>query len=243
MKLLANKTSAYLILIITPLFSACRGPEVKEDNASASFISLRDVANEKYVIDTKESVVTWKCSMVFANKGGHTGYVSLSNGQLILERDQLVGGSVEVDMSTIVDEHQRSDNNLIEHLQSPDFFDVKKFPFSTFAITRVAPDGENINVTGNLTIKGITHEVTFPAKIESKGRIVHANCKVTIDRAQWDVRYKSGKFFDNLADEAISDTIEFEMKFVAKKMTELYFPTHLLDDTMSSIVSRRGRCE
>jgi hypothetical protein len=46
---------------------------------------------------------------------------------------------------------------------------------------------------------------------------VNANGKVTIDRTKWDIRYRSGKFFANLADEAISDDIEFEMKIVAKK--------------------------
>ncbi len=212
-----NLSITYLILIIAPLFSACRGPEVKENknNASASFVSSRHVANEKYVIDTKESVVTWKGSTV---EGAHTGYVYISKGELMIESGQLMGGTVEVDMSTIEGDDHRSDNNLIDHLKDPDFFDVKKFPISTFAITKVAlADGENINVTGNLTIKGIIHEVTFPAKMEVKNGIVKANGKVVIDRTQWDVRYKSGKFYDNLADETMSDSIEFHMKIVAKK--------------------------
>lgn len=212
-----NLSITYLILIIAPLFSACRGPEVKENknNASASFVSSRHVANEKYVIDTKESVVTWKGSTV---EGAHTGYVYISKGELMIENGQLMGGTVEVDMSTIEGDDHRSDNNLIDHLKDPDFFDVKKFPISTFAITKVAlADGENINVTGNLTIKGIIHEVTFPAKMEVKNGIVKANGKLVIDRTLWDVRYNSGKFYDNLADKTISDDIEFDMKIVAKK--------------------------
>ena len=180
------------------------------------FVSARPVANEKYVIDKKESVVTWKGSDMASR--GHAGYVDVSKGELILEKGQLVGGVVEIDMNTIANELHRSDNNLINHLKSPDFFDVEKFPVSTFAITEVAPaSGEDIKVTGNLTIKGITLAVTFPANIEVKGGTVNANGKVTIDRAKWDVRYGSGKFFDNLADKAISDDIEFEMKIVAKK--------------------------
>jgi polyisoprenoid-binding protein YceI len=209
---------AYLILVIAPLFSACRGPQVKENenDASASFVSLRPVENEKkYFIDKKESVITWKGSSL---QGSHTGYVSLSKGELVIEKGQLVGGAVEVDMNTIADELHNSNNNLINHLKDPDFFDVKKFPISTFGIIKIAPsDGENINVTGNLTIKGITHAVTFPAKVDVKERTITANGKVTIDRTQWDVRYRSGKFYDNLADQTISDDIEFDMKIVAKK--------------------------
>ena len=85
-----------------------------------------DKLTSAYVIDKKESVVTWKCSMVFADKGGHTGYVSISKGELMIEKGQLVGGAVEVDMNTVADEHHGSDNDLVEHLKSPDFFDVKK---------------------------------------------------------------------------------------------------------------------
>jgi polyisoprenoid-binding protein YceI len=186
--------------------------------ATGCLISSNPIETEKYVIDKKESVVTWKGSMVLASKGQHTGNVFLSKGELIIEKGQLVAGTVEIDMNTITDPVYGSDNNLINHLKSPDFFDVKKFPTSTFSITKVAlANDESINITGNLTIKGITHEVTFPAKTEVKGGMVNASGKLTIDRARWDVRYGSGKFFDNLADETISDDIEFDMKIVAKK--------------------------
>src|ERR1041385_2418505 len=132
------------------------------------FISSRPI-DEKYVIDRKESVVKWRGSMVLATKGGHAGYVYISKGELMIEENQLVGGTVEVDMSTLADESHGYDNNLVDHLKSPDFFDVKKFPIATFAITKVtSANGENIKITGNLTIKGIAHEVTFPAKIEVK---------------------------------------------------------------------------
>ena len=138
--------------------------------------------------------------------GRNTGYVYISKGELMIEKGQLVGGTVEVDMNTIEDKDHRSDNNLVNHLKDPDFFDVKKFPFSTIAITRVeSTNNENKTVTGNLTIKGITHPVTFPAKIEVKGGIVKANGKLVIDRTKWDVRYKSEKFFINL----LNKTFEF----------------------------------
>jgi polyisoprenoid-binding protein YceI len=212
-----NVSLAFLILIIAPLFSVYRAPVAKE-NASARFVTSIPLESGEYVIDTKESVLTWKCSMVYAGKGGHHGYVYISKGGLMIEKNQLVGGSVEVDMNTIEDERHNSDNNLINHLKDPDFFDVKKFPSSTFSITKVSSiDKENIEVSGNLTIKGVTHEVTFPAKVEVKGKTLNANGKLTIDRTKWDVRYRSGKFFDDLADRAISDDVEFEMNIVAKK--------------------------
>ncbi len=212
-----NKISVtYLILIIIPLLFSCGGP-VKEENknkASADSLSLH-AGDEKYIkIDTKETVVTWKGS---SPMGAHTGYVYVSKGELLIENGQLMGGTVEVDMSTIEGDDHRSDNNLINHLKDPDFFDVKKFPYSTIAITRVASINEEDNeITGKLTIKGITHPVSFPAKIAIKDRMVKASGKLVIDRTLWDVRYKSGKFFDNLKDQAIADSIEFNMKIAAK---------------------------
>ena len=215
-----NKPSInHLILIIAPFFFACDGP-VKEENkinAPAASLSLH-AGNAKYVeIDTKESVVTWKGSMLFGSNS-HKGYVYISKGELMIEDGQLMGGTVEVDMNTIEDEKHGRDNGLVKHLKDPDFFDVQKFPFSTFAITRVASiNAKDKEITGNLTIKGITHPVTFPTKMEVTDSTIKANGRLVIDRTKWGVRYKSGKFFDNLADETIADSIEFNIKIVAKK--------------------------
>ena len=212
-----NKTSrSYVILIIAPLFFGCGGAvnEKQTANLPASALSSH-VGTGKYLkVDTAQSVVEWKGSSV---QGAHSGYVYISKGELMIENGQVTGGTIEVDMSTIQDEDHRSDNGLIEHLKNPDFFDVKKFPFSTIKITRVASiNGENKNVTGNLTIKGITHPVTFAAMIAVKDGIVTATGKLIIDRTKWGIRYNSGKFFDNLADNTISDSVEFEIRIVAK---------------------------
>lgn len=198
------------------MFFGCGGAvKEKNKNASAGSISLH-VGDEKYIkIDKKESVVTWKGSSV---EGAHTGYVYISKGELMIENGELMGGTVAVDMSTIEGDDHRSDNNLINHLKDPDFFDVKKFPLSTIVITEVETiNVETKKVTGNLTIKGITHPVSFPANMEVNDGIVKANGKLVIDRTKWDVRYNSGKFYDNLADKTISDSIEFHIKIVAKK--------------------------
>jgi len=206
------------ILIIALFFFGCRGPvkEENKNNALSSSLSL-SIGNEKYAIDTKKSVVTWKGSMLIGSNS-HTGYVYISKGELIIEKDQLLGGTAEVNMNTIEDEKHRSDNGLINHLKDPDFFDVKKFPISTIVLTKaVLINDEHTKVTGNLTIKGITHPITFPAKIEIKDGIVKMNSKLVIDRTKWGIRYKSGKFYDLLADQTMSDSIEFHIKIVAKK--------------------------
>jgi polyisoprenoid-binding protein YceI len=211
-------TKSNTTIITTVLLGVFMVTSMSQGSYAQAKNDKADQQTRAYVVDIEQSVVAWKCLMVFAGKGGHNGYVTLSKGELMIDTDQLTGGKVEVEMNTIADELHNTNNNLIEHLQSPDFFDVKKFPKSAFIITKVSPaERGSINVTGNLTIKEITHEVTFPVKVEVKSNVVTATGKMTIDRTQFDVRYKSGKFYDDLADGAISDTIEFDLKIVASK--------------------------
>jgi polyisoprenoid-binding protein YceI len=194
---------------------------------------------KKYSIDTKQSAVIWKGSMLFGvwegtalrGDGSATGDVDLLKGELLIENRQLVGGAVEVDMNTI----ERKYDHPGPHNKLPDFFDVKKFPVSTFAITKVETvnDGKvtgngnmtieavaTIKVTGNLTIEGITKAVTFPAEMHFKdgmdGTVV-MNGTLIIDRTDWGIDYRSEKFFAQAGDMTISDEVKFFIKIVAKK--------------------------
>ena len=200
----------------------------------------RKAGQKKYIIDTKQSVVIWKGSMLLGawegsmlrGDGSSTGDVDILKGELLIENRHLVGGAVEVDMNTI---EQKFDDQR-PHNKLPAFFDVKKFPVSTFAITKVETlndgktEGRNgnmtiegvatIKVTGNLTIEGITKAVTFPANMLFKdgmdGTVV-MNGTLIIDRTDWGIDYASEKHFDKSGDGTISDDVKLFMKIVAKK--------------------------
>jgi len=203
---------AYLVLSIAPLFFACSGSVKEKNNASASSVS----GEQKYMIDTTQSVVIWKGSMLLGSS--FVGNVYISKGELMIENGQLVGGTVELDMNTIEFEDKKRPDGPIKHLKSPDLFDTKKFPVSVFEITKVATgSSKTLKVTGNLTIKGITRAVNFPAKMEVKDGIVQVNGEMIIDRTDWGIRYSSGKFYDYKANGIISDDIKFHMKIVAKQ--------------------------
>ena len=59
-----------------------------------------------------------------------------------------------------------SNNDRDEHLRNEDFFDVKKFPTLTFTSTKVAAkDADTLDVTGNLTMHGVTKQVTIPVEV------------------------------------------------------------------------------
>ena len=195
---------------------------------------------KKYLIDTKQSVVVWKGSMLlgawegskFLGDGSGTGDVDILKGELLIENRRLVGGTVEVDMNTI---EQRFDDEG-QHNKLPAFFDLKKFPVSTFAMTKVETvndgktEGRNgnmtiegvatIKVTGNLTIEANTKTVTFPASMLFKEGIdgtVVLNGTLIIDRTDWGINYASEKYFDKSGDGTISDDVKLFIRIVAKK--------------------------
>jgi polyisoprenoid-binding protein YceI len=73
-------------------------------------------------------------------------------------RARLVG-SVPVDTVVVKDE------NLVAHLQSPEFFDAEQYPRISFESTDIAIDGPIVTVTGDLTVKGHTERVTAQGSI------------------------------------------------------------------------------
>jgi polyisoprenoid-binding protein YceI len=88
------------------------------------------------------------------------GEFSKLGGKVILDPDDLSRSSVEVSLDTTsvnTREPQRD-----EHLRSADFFDVANYPAMTFQSRRIEEAGsEHYKLTGDLTIRGVTKEVTF----------------------------------------------------------------------------------
>lgn len=160
---------------------------------------------EKKEVKTKESTVAWKAYKV---TGSHNGTVTLKSGTLMFDNGELTGGEFAVDMTTLIstDLEGGSKYKLEGHLKSDDFFGVESHPTSTLVFTNVKPSGKNsYEVTGDLTIKGITKPVTFDVSIYGS----KATATMKVDRTRYDVKYGSGSFFDNLGDKTIYD--EFDL--------------------------------
>jgi polyisoprenoid-binding protein YceI len=121
-------------------------------------------------------------------------------------------------MSSIsnTDLDKESARKLLGHLKSDDFFSVVKFNKSTFVIKQAkTSNGKDYEITGDLTIKGITSPVTFPAKVDVAGKSVTATGTITFDRTKFDIKYRSGNYFENLADKLIYDDVTLDVKLVA----------------------------
>jgi polyisoprenoid-binding protein YceI len=169
---------------------------------------------QDYKVLSDKSIIRWSGKKIGKN---HLGKVSLKEGSFTLKSEKFVAGQFVIDMATIVDEDLTDPNwnaKLIGHLKSNDFFAVEKFPTATLRIkesTEFVKD--EANVTADLTIKGATHPVIF--KVKRSGDVFQAT--IIFDRSQYDVRYGSGKFFENLGDNAIEDMIPMDVTLVAVK--------------------------
>lgn len=172
----------------------------------------------EYKVDNNQSKITWLGKKV---TGEHTGGINLADGKFITNGKSIQGGTFTIDMTSITNTDLTDaeyNKKLVGHLKSDDFFGTEKFPKATLVLTKVTPKGKDqYNVQGNLTIKGITNPIEFPATIQNGGDKITAKAKIIVNRAKYDVRYGSGSFFDNLGDKTIDDNFELNVNLVAKK--------------------------
>jgi polyisoprenoid-binding protein YceI len=182
-----------------------------------SFSMILEKSNPLVVsVDKNESTVTWKAKKV---TGEHYGKVTIANADLDYENGKIQGGSFTMDMLSITVEDitdEGSNKRLTDHLKSDDFFSVEKFNTSTLKITDAkTSNGKDYQITGDLTIKGIKNQVTFPATLEMVENKVITTAEITFDRTKFDIKYRSGNYFENLADRLIYDDVNLEVKLVA----------------------------
>lgn len=180
-----------------------------------------NVFSQEYIVDAKKSKLEWLGEKISSK---HYGTVDIKDGMLKKEVSNF-SGIFNIDMTSIKNidlKDPQYNNKLIGHLKSDDFFSVDKFQTATFKLKSIKEAKSKKDakithtVTGDLTIKGITNEISFPAKFNFNSNGFTANAKFAINRSKWDIRFGSGSFFDNLGDKMIYDDIQFTLTLVGK---------------------------
>ncbi len=207
------------ILFIGLAVVACKDAKNKTEAIEAIEVAEVEAEAVRFTVDANNSTLAWKGSKL---GDSHNGTIQISEGYLTLENGQLNGGNFIVDMKTIKNldvEDAKHNADLVGHLASPDFFDVENHPVTAFAITSIEEKEGKTMVKGNLTIKNIEKNIEFPAKVILNGdNITFKSEAFTIDRTDWDIKFKSGKFFSDLAkNKIINDNIEFQIEVKATK--------------------------
>jgi len=184
--------------------------------AAITFVAFTGPIDNKKV-STTESKVVWKGYKV---TGSHAGTINLKSGGLKFEAGVLKGGSFIIDMTSIkvTDLSGEQAQNLAGHLSSPDFFGSEKFPEAKLELKKVISRGTpgEYKVVADLTIKEITKEIKFTTTVKEELGKTIATSDITIDRSDFNVRYGSGSFFDNLGDKTIYDEFELSIQLLTE---------------------------
>ncbi len=170
----------------------------------------------------KESTIKWHATKV---TGEHYGTIELGSGEFILADEKLTGGTFVIAMSTIQNTDMQGEykGKLEGHLKSDDFFAVASYENASITIKSAdlikgaKPGSDNYTIHGDITIKGITKPITFPAfVVVSKDKVI-ANASIDINRADFNVKYGSNSFFEGLGDKAIHDNFNLKIRIVAAR--------------------------
>ncbi|MCO6484227.1 MAG: YceI family protein [Saprospiraceae bacterium] len=190
------------LVILFALLTGITNPEPRQDVQSRK-------------VDTKTSTIAWKGYKV---TGEHNGNVLIKAGEVQMDGNVITGGTFTIDMNSITCNDLQGEMNgkLVGHLKSDDFFGVATYPNATLKITRAIPQNTagDYKMLGDLTIKGKTKPVKFFAKVRQEGGQQIATADIKVDRSEYDVRYGSGSFFDNLGDKTIYDEFDLSVRLV-----------------------------
>jgi polyisoprenoid-binding protein YceI len=191
----------------------------KTNSGEAGQVS-QATGTEFLLVNDSTAVVNWTGSKPGKD---HIGTVSVSEGRINIADNKIVSGSFTIDLNTIKDidlPDAEWNGKLIGHLKSPDFFDVAQFPTGKFEIVSVTEKAgsDSVTISGNLTLKGITKSVSFPAEVKIGEETVSASsAPFVIDRTQWGVNYGSKSIFAELKDKFINDNIVLALNISFKK--------------------------
>lgn len=167
-----------------------------------------------WVVDKPHSSASFKIRHLMSNV---TGYFRDFDAVLQINRAEPARSSVEFTIKPASIDTRDSDRD--EHLRSPDFFEVTKYPAITFKSTSVAKKSENqFEVTGDLTMHGVTKRLTLPVNFLGFQRDPRGNEKAgfeietTLDRKDYNISWN--RVLDEggvLLGDEVKVTIELEM--------------------------------
>jgi len=212
-----------LVSLTTLLTSCMQNPQGEKAKTGEATVVEVFSTEYKQDVNLNNSSIEW---LGTKPTGTHNGTISLKQGAVYINDGKLLGGEFVIDMNQIkiMDiEDPEMNQNLLNHLKSADFFMVDSFPTASFKFSNITPfDSNNETVyevkptheiEGNLTLRGTTKKISFPAYIEITDKGLKASTpQFLINRTNWNVNYGSKSIFSNLKDNFVHDEIGITIK-------------------------------
>ncbi len=197
----------------------CNDKAKEAETKEAEDVAVAKVTTEEFKADIAKSVINWEG---FKPGGSHYGTINLAEGTVQVKDDEIKSGSFIINMDSIVvtDIPADDDGNadLTGHLKADDFFGVETYPTAKFEITGIETKEGKTMLSGNLTMKNITNNVSIPVSTSVNGNAMTLTSEpFTIDRTKWNIKYKSKSIFGDLGDKFINDDIELKVNITANK--------------------------
>jgi polyisoprenoid-binding protein YceI len=177
----SNSTSAAPPASHTPSTGAPSAHAGSSANAAASAgtVAIKDGVAE---LNPSNTHIGWIGTHVGDKPDPRVGSFEKFTGTAEVDADAKKLKSVSLDIDTA--SLKSPIENLTTHLNSPDFLDTRQFPKATFKSTNIADDG---TITGDLTLHGVTKEISFPANIAVSDAGLSIKAEFKINRDDFDL--------------------------------------------------------
>jgi polyisoprenoid-binding protein YceI len=143
--------------------------------------------------------------------GKHEGTFKQLDGRLVVDKAEPARSNlaVTIDIASMTTDAEK----LTAHLKSPDFFDAKRYPQAKFVSKSIKAGGEKdtYTVAGDLTMRGRTHPVTFPARAVTADGSTTVSAQLEIKRTDWGMTYGMDRVND-----AVQLTLEVKLPTESK---------------------------
>lgn len=187
-----NSAKWLIGLVPLAIWSGCSNPADNVPTASVRSATNTTAKGAKapnaegryFAFGTNSSTVSFVGSKVTGSHNGgfqnFTGEFNVMNGRLADS-----GNKVLIDTTSLWADNPR----LTGHLKTPDFFDVRQYPTATFESASVKQTDTGLTVTGNLTLHGVTKEISFPATIQVADDAVDVTAEFVLNRLDFNIKY------------------------------------------------------
>ena len=205
-----------IIFIFTILLTGCaNNKESATDNQQIKTTKISKINKGDYIVNKDLSTIKWTGKEITTKS--HYGILDLKEGSIYVNNDGIISGKVVIDMNSIncLDMSGRGKNKLEGHLRSDDFFGVNSYPeanliFTSWSVNNIG----KILYKGDLTIKNITHPITFSGSVKKIDIGYRSTINLSFDRTLYEIKFRSGKYFQNLGDKLILDNIDISAEIV-----------------------------
>ena len=225
----------YYFLVFLPLLS-CTGAYISDAQKAVVTSSIDisdDIQADTLRMNIQKSTIQWVATEMGGTRS-RKGSILFKNGFFLIHDGILVGGNLKVDMETIevtdMPLYEKvARKNLLDHLNSADFFNTVDYPLSSFMLTDMQElGGDSLRMAGNLSIRGVTKNIEFLAYKDDG--MLRAN--FTFNRFDWGIAYKGSWADKALIDKDIELIIEIDTECFLGDGSMIHFPADVNNQSM-----------